>query len=135
MKSNLALAGAAAGLILIGAAGAWFTLRLSRPGGPAAGDATATPLGRDADQHGRSIAIPDNPVLCGKHSIPEVVCPFCDPSLVEARGHCGEHDVAEALCTRCSPLLIAAFKTEGDWCAEHGVPESQCLICQRRADG
>jgi len=24
---------------------------------------------------------------------------------------------------------IAAFKAKGDWCAEHGVPESQCTIC------
>ncbi|MHC4414994.1 MAG: hypothetical protein ACYS0G_06910 [Planctomycetota bacterium] len=135
MKANLALAGALAGLLLVGAAGAWFYLRLSRPSGAAAGDAAATPLRQDADRHGRSIAIPDNPVLCGNHGIPEVACPFCDPGLVEERGHCGAHDVAEALCTRCNPVLIAAFKAEGDWCAEHGLPESQCLICQGREDG
>ncbi len=129
MKANLALAGAMAGLLLVGAAGAWFYLELSRPSGAAAGDAAATPLRQDADRHGRSIAIGDNPVLCENHGIPEVACPFCDPSLVDKRGHCGAHGVAEALCTRCNPVLIAAFKAEGDWCAEHGLPDSQCVIC------
>jgi membrane fusion protein, heavy metal efflux system len=28
-----------------------------------------------------------------------------------------------------SAKQIAAFKAQGDWCAEHGVPESQCTIC------
>ena len=135
MKANLALAGAMAGLLLVVAAGAWFYLELSRPSGTAAGDAAATRLRQDADRHGRSIAIGDNPVLCENHGIPEVACPFCDPGLVQELGHCGAHDVAEALCTRCNLFLIAAFKTEGDWCAEHGLPASQCLICQSREDG
>ncbi len=129
MKANLALAGAMAGLLLVGAAGAWFYLELSRTSGAAAGDAAATRLRQDTDRHGRSIAIGDNPALCGNHGIPEVACPFCDPDLVEERGHCGAHDVAEALCTRCNPVLIAAFKAEGNWCAEHGLPESQCAVC------
>jgi hypothetical protein len=37
--------------------------------------------------------------------------------------------VAESVCTRCDPSLIAAFKATNDWCAEHGLPESQCLLC------
>ncbi len=135
MKANLALAGVMTGLLLVGATGAWFYLRLSRPSGAVPGEAAGTVLREDTGRHGRSIAIPDNPVLCGNHGIPEVACPFCDPGLVEERGHCGAHDVAEALCTRCNPVLIAAFKAEGDWCAEHGLPESQCLICQGREDG
>ncbi len=122
MKANLALAGAMIGLLLVVAAGAWFYLELSGPSGAAAGDAG-------------SVAIGESPVLCENHGIPEVACPFCDPSLVETRGHCGAHDVAEALCTRCNPVLIAAFKAEGDWCAEHGLPESQCQICQGEGGG
>ena len=135
MKANLALAGAMVGLLLVGAGGTWFYLQMNRPSGAAAGDDAATPLRQDADQHGRSVAIGDNPVLCGNHGIPQVACPFCDPDLVQERGHCGAHDVAEALCTRCNPILIAAFKVEGDWCAGHGLPESQCLICQGLQDG
>jgi thiol-disulfide isomerase/thioredoxin len=30
---------------------------------------------------------------------------------------------------KCHPELAARFKAAGDWCAEHGVPESQCGIC------
>jgi cobalt-zinc-cadmium efflux system membrane fusion protein len=33
------------------------------------------------------------------------------------------------LCTRCTPDLIPVFKSQGDWCVEHGVPESQCFDC------
>lgn len=135
MKANLVLAGGIAGLLLVGAAGAWFYLRLSGPTGAAPDEAAGTSLREDTGLHGGSIAIPDNPVLCRNHGIPEVACPFCDAGLVEERGHCGAHDVAEALCTRCNPVLIAAFKAEGDWCAEHGLPESQCLICQGQEDG
>ena len=35
----------------------------------------------------------------------------------------------EALCHRCHPALIAAFKSVGDWCVGHDVPESQCAAC------
>jgi hypothetical protein len=37
--------------------------------------------------------------------------------------------VPESLDTRCNPALIPAFKATKDWCAEHGLPESQCLKC------
>lgn len=42
---------------------------------------------------------------------------------------CAEHGVPESVCTRCDPSLIPAFKAKGDWCGEHGLPESQCTIC------
>jgi hypothetical protein len=42
---------------------------------------------------------------------------------------CAEHGVPESQCTRCNPSLVAAFKATGDWCQEHGVPESQCHLC------
>jgi hypothetical protein len=68
--------------------------------------------------------------LCQKHQIEEARCPFCNPGLVASMGECKEHGVAEALCFRCHPELVPAFKIEGDWCATHGVPESQCGICK-----
>ena len=98
----------------------------TRPPSPLAQPA---PAGIEATQHGTSIDVPDDAAICPEHRVPEVICPFCKPSLVEDLGWCGGHDVAEALCTRCNPTLIAAFKAENDWCAEHGLPESQCLIC------
>lgn len=64
-----------------------------------------------------------------EHTVPRAACPFCTPSLVEAKGMCGGHGVPEALCTRCHRELIPAFKAKGDWCAEHEVPESQCSTC------
>ncbi|TXD33753.1 efflux RND transporter periplasmic adaptor subunit [Lujinxingia vulgaris] len=33
------------------------------------------------------------------------------------------------MCTKCNPELIEKFKAEGDWCAEHGFPESACPQC------
>lgn len=82
-----------------------------------------------ASTHGVSLEVPDGAEICPEHQVPEMICPFCKPALLEELGWCGGHDVAEALCTRCNPDLIAAFKAENDWCAEHGLPESQCLIC------
>ena len=42
---------------------------------------------------------------------------------------CAEHGVPESICTRCNPNLIASFKQKGDWCKEHNLPESQCIAC------
>lgn len=39
------------------------------------------------------------------------------------------HGVACETCVKCHPELAARFKAAGDWCPEHGVPESQCGIC------
>lgn len=86
----------------------------------------------ESDQHGPHVA--DSAERCAKHDLPVSKCAFCDPSLVEKLGFCGAHDVAEAWCTRCSPVLIAAFKKEGDWCQEHGLPMSQCKVCEGRSE-
>jgi thiol-disulfide isomerase/thioredoxin len=40
-----------------------------------------------------------------------------------------EHRVPLDVCTLHNPHLAAQFKESGDWCAEHGVPESQCYEC------
>ena len=39
------------------------------------------------------------------------------------------HRVPAEACTRCEPSRAAGFKAVGDWCAPHGVPESQCHPC------
>ena len=69
------------------------------------------------------------PAFCEEHQIAEAQCPFCDPSLIEAKGQCIGHGVPEALCTICDPAVIAGFKATGDWCGGHNIPESQCTIC------
>lgn len=54
------------------------------------------------------------------------------PSNVTPGSHedwCAEHGVPESQCTRCNPSLIPAFKATKDWCEEHGLPESQCTKC------
>src|SRR5690349_20612838 len=71
----------------------------------------------------RDTDAPTGTALRSKHRVPERVDAFCHPELVESLGQCAEHGVPEAFCTRCSPILIAALKAEGDWCAEHSVPE------------
>lgn len=46
---------------------------------------------------------------------------------------CAEHGLPESRCTICNPELAA---DPNDWCAEHGVPESRCSICNPApADG
>ena len=117
-------------LFAAGAGGGYFFLtQKSGPNAPAPAATETAVIGGESAEHGKSIVIPENATICAEHRVPEVICPFCQPSLIEDRGHCGTHDVAEALCTRCSPTLIAAFKAEGDWCAAHGLPESQCALC------
>lgn len=37
-----------------------------------------------------------------------------------------EHGVVEALCTKHHPELVPVFKSQSDWCDEHGLPRSQC---------
>jgi len=66
-----------------------------------------------------------------KHDVMDADCPFCHPELVEKLGFCKEHDVAEALCWTCKPSLVAAYKAKGDWCGEHGLPESKCKLCKK----
>lgn len=133
----VAIAAIAIILFGAGAGGAWwFVSQRGAASGGAGGSVDREQAGSGAAApHGTPIEIPSDAALCETHRIPQVVCPFCDPSLIESRGHCGEHDVAEALCTRCSPILIAAFKAEKDWCAEHELPESQCLICNSKTGG
>jgi hypothetical protein len=42
---------------------------------------------------------------------------------------CAEHGVPEEECALCDPSLVAKFKEAGDWCEEHKRPESQCYLC------
>lgn len=42
---------------------------------------------------------------------------------------CAEHGLPESMCTLCNPQLVAAFQASGDWCGGHGFPESVCPQC------
>ncbi len=117
-------AGVGGGFLFLTQSGDQDSARPSAPSG-----SSVVPVSEGTSQHGKSVEIPENAALCAEHHVPEVICPFCKSSLIEERGHCGAHNVAEAICTKCTPALIAAFKAEGDWCAEHGLPESQCAFC------
>ncbi len=99
-------------LLGVGGATAYFTL-------VAPNDNSATPMAAQADAD----------AYCSEHKIAEAECPFCNPSLVEQMGECKSHGFPEALCYQCNPKLMAGFKAEGDWCAGHNVPESQCALC------
>ena len=118
-------------LFIAGIGGGYFYLN-QNSGQPANAQAetNTTLIDSKSSEHGKSVVIPENAAICAEHHIPEVICPFCKTLLIDELGHCGTHNVAEALCTRCNPILIAAFKVENDWCAEHGLPESQCTICR-----
>lgn len=71
-------------------------------------------------------------------STPDAAAPVAAPNQAAAPASakpgsyedwCAEHGVAESQCTQCNPALSAAFKATGDWCAEHATPESQCRKC------
>lgn len=102
-------------LLGVGGATAYFTL--TTPAGSAAGGDQLAPAGADAGAY------------CAEHKIAEADCPFCSPDLIAQRGECPAHGFPEALCYQCNPKLMAGFKAEGDWCAGHNVPESQCELC------
>jgi len=106
-------------LVGVGGTTAYFTL--IAPGGP--------PPTEDADAPDRAEKPADGGAYCAEHKIAEADCPFCNQTIVEERGECEAHGFPEALCYQCNPKLMAAFKAEGDWCAGHKVPESQCALC------
>ena len=42
---------------------------------------------------------------------------------------CAEHGLPESACTLCNPEVEPRFRAAGDWCAGHGFPESVCPKC------
>ena len=42
---------------------------------------------------------------------------------------CAEHGVPEAECSICNSKVAAKCKEKGDWCEEHQRAESQCFLC------
>ncbi len=48
---------------------------------------------------------------------------------------CAEHGVPEEECSICNTKAAAGFKAKGDWCEEHNRAESQCFVCDpKRAE-
>jgi cobalt-zinc-cadmium efflux system membrane fusion protein len=45
------------------------------------------------------------------------------------------HGVQANVCPKCNPNLAAVFQAKGDWCDEHGLPESFCPICHPERGG
>lgn len=78
-------------------------------------------------------AAPAAPVLC-EHQVPADVCTKCAPELAEVFKElgdwCAEHGLPESHCRACNPqLTFAAATTPADWCGEHGLTESMCTQC------
>ena len=68
---------------------------------------------------------------CGevkKDTPPPKVAPVT-PAAEDGGWWCAEHGVPEAECALCDSSLVAKFKADGDWCKEHNRPESQCFLC------
>lgn len=42
---------------------------------------------------------------------------------------CAEHGIPESECALCDQKLAAECKKKGDWCAKHDRPDSQCFSC------
>lgn len=54
---------------------------------------------------------------------------------VDPSAMCAEHGVLEALCTICNPALVPVFRARGDYCEEHRLPESICPVCHPERGG
>jgi cobalt-zinc-cadmium efflux system membrane fusion protein len=67
-----------------------------------------------------------------RRDTPRATIEAAPTSNAPAPGMC-EHAVPRALCTKCDPSLAAVFQAKGDWCEEHGFPESFCPICNPNA--
>lgn len=48
-------------------------------------------------------------------------------SEVEEEDWCAEHNVPDSQCIACHPELVG--ESAEDWCKEHGVAESKCAVC------
>ncbi len=48
---------------------------------------------------------------------------------VAAGDWCEEHGLPESVCTRCSEKAAATAKENGDWCKKHKRADSQCFLC------
>jgi hypothetical protein len=42
---------------------------------------------------------------------------------------CAEHGIPEEECSICNMKVAEQFKKKGDWCEQHDRAESQCFIC------
>ncbi len=47
---------------------------------------------------------------------------------------CAEHGVPEEVCALCNARVAAEFQRKGDWCKEHNRPRSQCFICDPKLE-
>lgn len=72
------------------------------------------------DRGGSAQQTPSAPARAAPASAPSAVC---------------VHGVLASICTKCNPKLIPVFQAKGDFCAEHGFPESVCPICNPDAGG
>ncbi len=42
---------------------------------------------------------------------------------------CAEHGIPEEECSMCNAKVAEKFKKDGDWCEKHDRADSQCFIC------
>jgi len=73
-------------------------------------------------------AAPGAAAMC-KHRIADAECPFLPQGTRRQARRVQGARRARAMCWQCKPSLVTAYKMEGDWCGEHGLPESKCTLC------
>lgn len=47
----------------------------------------------------------------------------------KGRDWCAEHGIPESKCSMCDAKVAAEFKKAGDWCDKHDRAKSQCFVC------
>jgi len=82
--------------------------------------------------------------LCGWLALVAILCSGCNQATSdktteatntnkEVDDHsgwwCAEHGVPEEVCSLCNAKAAAEFREKGDWCEEHNRAKSQCFIC------
>lgn len=72
---------------------------------------------------------------CGSKSGPSTDSPRASETAEDGEHRhdgwwCAEHGVPEAECALCDSELAAKFQAKGDWCDSHERPKSQCFECE-----
>ena len=70
---------------------------------------------------------------CGQASSPPTTPTPASPVAEAGHEHggwwCAEHGVPEEVCALCNRKVADQFKAKGDWCRLHDCPDSQCFVC------
>jgi len=66
---------------------------------------------------------------CGHSAAPATSTPTATSGHTHDGWWCAEHGVPEEECALCNAKVSEDLKKAGDWCEKHNRPDSQCFVC------